>query len=194
MIQCISAHLNPWKLSRELCNVKSLQGALWKHLSESLLLLPLKALQLWAWLQSILLPALQPNLMATSYSLGLNFLQVFPVKLDCGVLLQLLFNTTPETKNTGWFRGQYLLLCQHCHRLVHLPQFHRLPTRVNIYKCALNNICCGLGSAAWWSRGDEAHHELMGTYAVSGSIRSLGGFKCHKQLVPDAYHEVTQMN
>lgn len=77
---------------------------------------------------------------------------------------------------------------------VHLPQFRRLLTRVNIYKCALNNICCGLGSAAWWSRGDEAHHELMGTYTVSGSIRSSAGFKCHKQLVPDVCRDATQMN
>lgn len=41
-----------------------------------------------------------------------------------------------------------LQLRQH-HRRLHLPQFHGLFIRVNIYKSALNNICCGLGSAAW---------------------------------------------
>lgn len=71
---------------------------------------------------------------------------------------------------------------------VHLPQFHRLSTRVNIYKCALNNICCGLGSTAWWNGAEE----LMGTYTVSGSIRS--SFKCKKRLVPDVCHDATQMN
>lgn len=70
----------------------------------------------------------------------------------------------------------------------HLPQFRRLRTRVNIYKCALNNICCGLGSTARWYGAEE----LMGTYTVSGSIHS--SFKCKKQLVPDVRHDAIQMN
>ena len=75
---------------------------------------------------------------------------------------------------------------------VHLPQIHRLLDRVNIYK--FTNVCCGLGSAACCSRGDGAHRELMGANMVSGSIRSSGGFKCHKQPVPDVRHDAMQMN
>jgi len=48
--------------------------------------------------------------------------------------------------------------------------------------------------AAWQNSGDEAHLELMGMYALSGSICSSGGFKCHKQLVPDVSHDATQMD
>lgn len=77
---------------------------------------------------------------------------------------------------------------------VHLPQFHRLLSRVNIYKCALNNICCGSSRAAWLSKRDGAHQELMGAYVLLGSFCLLGGFKCHKQLVPDEAHDATQMN
>lgn len=127
-------------------------------------------------------------------SLVSNFLQAFPVKLECAVSLQHLFNTTTMIENTELIQRPISAVLSASPSIVRLPQFHRLLTRVNIYKCALNNICCGLGSAAWWSRGDEAHHELMGTYMVSGSIRSSGGFKCHKQPVPDVCHDATQMN
>lgn len=39
---------------------------------------------------------------------------------------------------------------------VHLPQFHRLSTRVNIYKCALNNICM----VEWGRRAHGNVHSL----------------------------------
>lgn len=59
------------------------------------------------------------------------------------------------------------------HRRLQLPWFHGLFMRVNIYRSALNNICRGLGSAAWKTYGgrDRAHHWLKGTGTVSGSIR-----------------------
>lgn len=52
------------------------------------------------------------NLMTASYSLGLNFLQASPVKLECAALLQRLFS-----ENTGRRRGQYLPLRQRRHGL-----------------------------------------------------------------------------
>lgn len=52
------------------------------------------------------------NLMTAPYSLGLNFLQASPVKLECAALLQRLFS-----ENTGRRRGQYLPLRQRRHGL-----------------------------------------------------------------------------
>lgn len=57
------------------------------------------------------------NLMTAPYSLGLNFLQASPVKLECAALLQRLFSATPGIENTGRRRGQYLPLRQRRHGL-----------------------------------------------------------------------------
>lgn len=124
--------------------------------------------------------------MATSHVLVINFLQAVSLKSECTVLHDI---KPPRLKTQAIAAALSALPST-----AHLPQFHSVLTRVNIYKCALNNICCGLGSAEWRTRGDEAHHELMGTYVVSGSIPSLGGFKCHKQPVPYVRYDATQMN
>lgn len=93
--------------------VQSLQGGTMKVLIWSLLLPPLKPLKLWAWVQSIFPSVRQPNLMAASYSLGLNFLSAFlwnqNVLYCCSA-----FSTWPlRLKNAGWFRFiPNLLLCQ----------------------------------------------------------------------------------
>lgn len=138
------------------------------------------------------------NLMTASYSLGLNFSQASPVKLECAALLQRLFSAfsarPPRLKTQADAEANICRSVSVAMDRAPPSVSYGLPTRVNIYKCALNNICCGLGSAACWGRGRGAHRELMGTHRISGSIRSSGGFKCHKQLVPDVWSDATQMN
>lgn len=77
----------------------------------------------------------------------------------------------------------------------HLPWFHGLFMRVNVYRSALNNICRGLGSAARKTNGgrDRAHHWLKGTGTVSGSIRyrpeiqQTTGPRCRAWCNPDEF-------
>lgn len=78
---------------------KSLQGTLWKH--SKLLLLLNGPLWLKLSMQSIFLPVLKANLMATSHRLRQNLLQTFSVNLECWKPAELFQHQLWNWKHTA---------------------------------------------------------------------------------------------